>query len=57
MKAFSSLKMYNKKIIFDSRILRSNICESLWLLECGAVKQWEMTGLYAMRAHCLPATP
>ena len=36
--------------IFDSRMLQSNICESLWLLECGAVKQWEMIG-----AHSLPA--
>jgi hypothetical protein len=21
--------------LFDSRMLRSNVCESLWLLECG----------------------
>ena len=31
--------------IFDSRMLQSNICDSLWLLECGAVKQWEMTSM------------
>jgi hypothetical protein len=30
-----------------------NICEPLWLLECGAVKQWEMSSLLC--AHCLPA--
>ena len=28
-------------------------CESLWLIERGAVKQWEMTSLLC--AHCLPA--
>ena len=39
--------------IFDSRMLQSNICESLWLLECGAVKQWEMTSL--LPAHSLAA--
>jgi hypothetical protein len=33
--------------------LRSNICESLWLLECVAVKQWEITSLLC--ADCLPA--
>jgi hypothetical protein len=22
-------------VVFDTRMLRSNICESLWLLECG----------------------
>jgi len=43
----------NYVFIFDSRMLRSNICESLWLLECGAVKQWEMTSLLC--AHILPA--
>ena len=40
--------------IFDSRMLQSNICESLWLLECGAVKQWEMASL--LGAHSLHAT-
>ena len=39
--------------IFDSRMLQSNICESSWLLECGAVKQWEMTSL--LGAHSLAA--
>jgi hypothetical protein len=34
-------------------MLRSNIRESLWLLECGAVKQWEMTSL--LRTPVLPA--
>ena len=43
------------KIVFDSRMLRSNICESLWLLECGAVKQWEMTS--QLCAHCLLSEP
>ena len=45
--------IYNVIYIFDSRMLRINICEFLWLLECGAVKQWEMTSL--LYAHCLPA--
>jgi hypothetical protein len=32
-------------VIFDSRMLRRNICQSLWLVERGTVKQWEMTSL------------
>jgi hypothetical protein len=39
--------------IFDSWMLQSNICESLWLLECGAVKQWEMISL--LPAHSFAA--
>ena len=34
-------------------IFENNIFESLWLLECGAVKQLEMASMLC--AHCLPA--
>jgi hypothetical protein len=33
----------------------TTICESLWLLECGAVKQWEMT--YFAHTVCLQTWP
>ena len=33
-------------------MLRSNICECVWLLECGAVKQWEWTACMR-RTVCL----
>jgi hypothetical protein len=56
---FCSLPRFS---VFDSRMSRSNICESLWLLECGAVKGQLNNGndhadSFAARTLCLRIGP